>query len=389
MSGHSFTRQELYDLVWSEPMTKLAARYGISGNGLAKACHRADIPVPERGYWAKQQAGHKVRKTPLPTAKASTPERVAIHPPVKRPPPPPPPPVPASVQAKIDNEKSSGKPVVVAATLSNPHRIVAGWLQDDRKKRLDARHQPWLRDTHKAIDGTDLDKRRLRILSALFKALEDRGYTLLVEGYLRQDIKVSLDHDNFELSLEERIQQVRRELTEHEKADHGYLSSGRKWTQERVRTGELVLKVREPNRYAMAREWRDGLDKVLEDKLGDVIADLAGLFEQLRLRRQREAEERARQWKIEEERRQIEMERKRETIRFRRLLGHCENWQTAAELRAFVAAMETSPLACRNPERYAEWKAWALGHADRIDPLRSDGIFNQTVSDHDVYMLKD
>src|SRR5262245_17099883 len=240
MSGHSFTRQELYDLVWSEPMTKLAARYGISGNGLAKACHRADIPVPERGYWAKQQAGHKVRKTPLPTAKANTPQRVAIHPPVKRAPPPPPPPVPASVQAKIDNEKSSGKPVVVAATLSNPHRVVAGWLQDDRKKRLDTRHQPWLRDTYKAIDGTDLDKRRLRILSALFKALEDRGYKLLVEGYLRQDVKVSLDHDKLEISLEERIQQVRHELTEKEKADRGYLSTRRKWTQERVRTGELV-----------------------------------------------------------------------------------------------------------------------------------------------------
>ena len=46
MSRHSFTRHELYDLVWSEPMVKLAERYGISGNGLAKACRRAGIPVP-------------------------------------------------------------------------------------------------------------------------------------------------------------------------------------------------------------------------------------------------------------------------------------------------------------------------------------------------------
>jgi hypothetical protein len=96
------------------------------------------------------------------------------------------------------------------------------------------------------------------------------------------------------------------------------------------------------------------------------------LFERLRLYRQREAEERARQWKIEEERRQIEMERKRETIRFRKLRGHCKNWHAAVDIRAFVAAMETSPLAAGKPERHAEWKVWALGHADRIDPLHSD-----------------
>ena len=58
MASHTFTRQELYDLVWSEPMIKLAARYKISGNGLAKACRRADIPVPERGYWARKQESH-------------------------------------------------------------------------------------------------------------------------------------------------------------------------------------------------------------------------------------------------------------------------------------------------------------------------------------------
>jgi len=43
--SHRFTRQELYDLVWSEPMKKLAPRYQISDVALAKACRRADIPV--------------------------------------------------------------------------------------------------------------------------------------------------------------------------------------------------------------------------------------------------------------------------------------------------------------------------------------------------------
>ena len=111
--------------------------------------------------------------------------------------------------------------------------------------------------------------------------------------------------------------------------------------------------------------------------------------EEIRLRRVREAEQRARQWKIEEERRRVEMERKRETIRYRRLLDQCKNWQVSAEIRTFVAAVEATPLIAMHTERFAEWKTWTLTHADRIDPLRSDDLFERDVSDHDVYMLRD
>jgi len=54
-------RQALYELVWSEPMLSLAKRWGMSGRGLAKACRRAQVPVPPRGYWAKVKAGLKVK----------------------------------------------------------------------------------------------------------------------------------------------------------------------------------------------------------------------------------------------------------------------------------------------------------------------------------------
>lgn len=56
---HVLTRYDLYNLVWSTPMMKLAEQYGISGKGLAKICARMDLPVPPRGYWAKVNAGHK------------------------------------------------------------------------------------------------------------------------------------------------------------------------------------------------------------------------------------------------------------------------------------------------------------------------------------------
>jgi hypothetical protein len=172
MARHIFTRQELFELVWSEPMIKLAARYGISGNGLAKACRKADVPVPERGYWNRLQAGHKVKRTPLPEAGPDTPDRVAIDPPLPRREASPPPPVPPTVQEKVEKERREAMPIAVFATLSSPHRIIAAWLEHDRRERRERRHDQWFSTRQEPIDGTDLAKRRLRILSALFKALE-------------------------------------------------------------------------------------------------------------------------------------------------------------------------------------------------------------------------
>jgi hypothetical protein len=62
----TLTRNELYDLVWSKPMTKVAAEYGITGTALKKTCARHKIPTPERGYWAKLSHGKRVTQYPLP-----------------------------------------------------------------------------------------------------------------------------------------------------------------------------------------------------------------------------------------------------------------------------------------------------------------------------------
>lgn len=56
------SRRDLYELVWSTPVTKLAEQFGISDRGLAKICERHRVPTPPRGYWAKLEAGAKPKK---------------------------------------------------------------------------------------------------------------------------------------------------------------------------------------------------------------------------------------------------------------------------------------------------------------------------------------
>ena len=75
-----FTREELYEKIWSTPATKLAEEFGISGRGLGKMCARFDIPVPPRGYWAKLAVGKPPLKTPLPPAKPDAPDEISIEP---------------------------------------------------------------------------------------------------------------------------------------------------------------------------------------------------------------------------------------------------------------------------------------------------------------------
>ena len=45
MSTHSLNREELYEQVWSEPVTKVALRYGVSHVAIAKVCRKLSIPV--------------------------------------------------------------------------------------------------------------------------------------------------------------------------------------------------------------------------------------------------------------------------------------------------------------------------------------------------------
>ncbi len=66
MIKQTFTRTELYNMVWSEPISKIAKRYNISDVGLRKICVRKNIPVPERGHWTRIRFGYKVRKKKLP-----------------------------------------------------------------------------------------------------------------------------------------------------------------------------------------------------------------------------------------------------------------------------------------------------------------------------------
>jgi hypothetical protein len=61
-------REELYELVWSMPMTKVAEKFSVSVGYMARVCSVLAVPRPERGYWAKLEFGKAPARPALPEA---------------------------------------------------------------------------------------------------------------------------------------------------------------------------------------------------------------------------------------------------------------------------------------------------------------------------------
>ena len=85
-------------------MTKVAARYGVSFNYLARVCESLNVPRPARGYWAKLQVGKAPKQPVLPPLPLS--ERLALAPAVA-----PIQPAETSPAHEVRARKRSGRPI--------------------------------------------------------------------------------------------------------------------------------------------------------------------------------------------------------------------------------------------------------------------------------------
>ena len=74
----ALSRKELYERVWSQPLSIVAKELGVSGNALAKICNRLMVPYPPRGHWLRATAGRRPRKPVLPAAPEASARQLTI-----------------------------------------------------------------------------------------------------------------------------------------------------------------------------------------------------------------------------------------------------------------------------------------------------------------------
>ena len=240
----TLTREELYRLVWEMPMIRLGQRFGVSGNGLAKICRRLDVPYPPRGHWARKAAGKKVAALSLPKAKASTPQSVRISPTESKPAFTPTP----EIEAALETAKAKVGNIRVAERLQRPHAVIAGWLCEHKRQKGEARiaRHSWGGATLRPAEFSDQDRRRHRILDALFKALERQGAPVSQGENGRLLAKSAGEKIEFE--MREKPRQIRRPLSE---ADKGLRSKGSRVGPELPPSGCFVFTIKSELGWAL------------------------------------------------------------------------------------------------------------------------------------------
>ena len=232
----TISRDDLYAQVWVKPMMQLASEYGISGNGLAKICRKLAVPYPGRGYWARKAAGQKVSQVRLPDKAEGVPSQVRIAPTL---PPPPPPRLAPELEGKLAAARLLTSGITVPAKLQRPHPVIAAWIEERRRRRQEARTDPWRRMSD-VPDFSAIERRRHRFLDALFKALERHGFKARTGE--RGEVYLEVERERLEFDLKEKYRQVRRPLTEEEKK-WGY-NIDRPWKQESQPTGMLQFSIK-------------------------------------------------------------------------------------------------------------------------------------------------
>lgn len=163
--------------------------------------------------------------------------------------------------------------------------------------------------------------------------------------------------------------------------ESGHRGGERAPSRELPASTKLALSVDHKSRGGPATSWSDGTQR-LEQMIASVAADIIVLGEDAfrqGLAEQREWKEQRRQWA--EEARRAELKRLEE----KRLTDLKESGallHKAAEIRALVEQVAT---AVRNgsialtSDQLARWRAWALGQADRLDPVLSGQVLSHLV----------
>jgi len=271
-------------------------------------------------------------------------------------------------KAKRFTPSESVPTVPVPSDLHSLHRFVAARIEEDQERAVRAKRERW---PHRSLCATELDRRELRLTSALLDAFEKRGHRLEHEkGSLF--VWAVIGGERIDFSVFEYVRQRRIPLTAAELKKPENVRSDRKWRQAYEATGQLVIEAKARIGAGTRYRWFDS-DAPLEDQLGAVVLGAEALArESASARAKMDQSERDWQRKARERAEQHAMflreERHWEAVR-----EMAADWSETIRLRQFVDAI--AARLTNHPDRGEQAQAWLRWARDRIaalDPLVRD-----------------
>lgn len=217
-------------------------------------------------------------------------------------------------------------------------------------------------------------ERALRLVQALAAEAERHGHTVSVHRAGGPGFWVQVGQRTYQVTMSEEWTLV-DELPSPEE-----LAERRTYAWQRVRphqarrpTGRLTIELPEDWQHRKRRRrWRDTQRWRLDDKLGEILAEIehrAAVDEQ---RHAAEAEAKARRQREWQSAMGKARERFIEDHRAAALGKQISAWARAGEIRRYCDAVEQRAVSQRETaeaEDLRAWIAWARGYADKIDPV--------------------
>lgn len=377
--GRHFTREELYELVWTKPRTALAKELGVSDVWIGKQCRAAHIPMPPPGHWAMAQSGKTPRRPALPTrltghrqelVVGETPSTVRwgrtedLDEPIRP---------PVFVEEIDDQVKAAlaliGK-VAAKRDLSQAHCNLSRILAREAQRRSKFAHRGWSFDAPLFDDA--MHQRQLRIFNSLSWALD----RVSVGGEVFDDpqwiqglgtthwLRLRLDFGGTSLDL--------RFLEP---------SSNARVIGEKP-PAATTLRVGNGKSDLPTAQWCDQQGNRLEQQLQTIAealvrkAEVALRYEaqqhyQWRLERRQEHLKELEKQRVEAERRRLAAVEARRTRVRDGILALAQDARVADEIRAMVAILEQHPdLQRERSAAYDAWRKESLDLADHLDPMK-------------------
>jgi hypothetical protein len=234
-----------------------------------------------------------------------------------------------------------------------------------------------IRDNHDQLRlGREARARALRILDAIAKTAESRGYIVrtpdVERGYSRSKgyLSISIRGHSHTIDISELIDRVPHEPTMKELKDKERHPWVRIPAYDHVPSGRLALKV--VGGWRVRQETLADTKTIdLEDRLPTVLQELelrSGAEEERERKLELERQERRRRWE------QVKEEAKasaREQHRAEALMSQAVRWQQARDLAAYIdaAAVYIETLHDERRATAEEWLEWGRRHLSEINPL--------------------
>lgn len=369
--SQTLSRRDLFDLVWSTPVTKLAGDFGMSDRGFSKLCTRHKVPTPPRGYWARIEAGAEPQIPPFLELRDRSLDVVRINSAFHA--------LPSDVRDAIEERKSvRSRPTKRKAaqasetlpTFDKPHRSVSPVIRKVRRSKPDDDGRVAVMGPRKhgvSVHFTSVE-RAVSILDAMARKAAERGLEVECDG---MDLSVSLGQDKVPFGLVEKTRRekhvpTREELAKEEKRkarlrrndwDSFDFSFGRPWPEyDTVFTGQLSFGV-DVWADGLRKTWADGKTQRVEKLIPDIVDGLELLLLHEKARRE-ESEERARKAEILRHRRYLaKLRSDREEARVSLMRELVDLRREANDIRAWLADMskETRANANGNLGRMIDW----------------------------------